>query len=40
MALNGEIVDGLSYLVHKDKAMEFARAQCTKLKDILPRELF
>ena len=38
--LNGEIVDALSFIVHKDKAYSRARAVVEKLRKIIPRQLY
>ncbi len=38
--LNGENVDALSFIVHKDKAYTRARRICEKLRDNIPRTLF
>ncbi len=40
LLLNGDIVDALSFIVHKDKAYPRARKICEKLKDNIPRQLF
>jgi len=38
--LNGDTVDAFSSLIHKDKAQQFGRRICVKLKDLLPRQQF
>ncbi|MFT4667841.1 MAG: GTP-binding protein LepA, partial [Gammaproteobacteria bacterium] len=38
--LNGDPVDALSALVHKDKAAAFGKRICSRLKDLLPRQQF
>jgi GTP-binding protein LepA len=38
--LNSDPVDALSMIVHRDKAYDWGRKVCTKLKDLIPRQMF
>jgi GTP-binding protein LepA len=38
--VNGEIVDALSVIVHKDKAYEWGRRVCDRLANIIQRQMF
>ncbi|MEE9117656.1 MAG: translation elongation factor 4, partial [Calditrichia bacterium] len=38
--INGEIVDALSIITHKDKAYEWGNRLCRKLKELIPRQMF
>ena len=40
MLLNGDPVDALSFIAHREKAYPRARKLCEKLKDNIPRQLF
>ncbi|MEA3429044.1 MAG: translation elongation factor 4 [Thermodesulfobacteriota bacterium] len=38
--INGDRVDALSQLVHRDRAVERARTACEKLRDEIPKQMF
>ncbi|RMG65399.1 MAG: elongation factor 4 [Bacteroidetes bacterium] len=38
--LNGDQVDALSSLIHRDKAFEFGKKICLKLKELIPRQQY
>ncbi len=40
LLLNGDQVDALSALIHKDKAFDLGKRICVKLRELLPRQQF
>jgi GTP-binding protein LepA len=38
--LNGESVDAFSTIVHRDRAFEWGKKLCTKLRKLIPRQMF
>jgi GTP-binding protein LepA len=40
MLINGDPVDAFSVIIHQDKAYHYGRDMATKLKDLIPRQMF
>ncbi len=40
MLINGDALDALSIIIHRDKAQTWGRELCHKLKELIPRQLF
>jgi GTP-binding protein LepA len=40
LLLNGQPADAFSTIVHRDKAFEYGRRMCEKLRELIPRQMF
>ena len=38
--INGDLLDTLAVIIHRDKAYEWGRRLCAKLKELIPRQMF
>ena len=38
--INGDLLDALAVIIHRDKAYEWGRRLCAKLKELIPRQMF
>jgi len=38
--LNGDPVDALSYIIHRDRAYQWGKSLCQKLQELIPRQMF
>ena len=38
--INGELMDALAVIIHRDKAQDWGRRLCAKLKELIPRQMF
>ncbi len=38
--LNGEVVDALSSIVHRNKSYDWGKKLCSKLKELIPRQMY
>ncbi len=40
LMINGEALDAMSVIIHRDKAFEWGQKFCSKLKELIPRQMF
>jgi GTP-binding protein LepA len=40
MLINGDPIDAFSVIIHEDKAYDYGREMASKLKELIPRQLF
>ena len=40
LLLNGQAADAFSTIVHRDKAFDYGRRMCEKLRELIPRQMF
>src|SRR5690606_12895043 len=40
MLINGDPIDAFSVIIHQDKAFEYGRDMASKLKELIPRQMF
>ncbi|MEW6750777.1 MAG: translation elongation factor 4 [Candidatus Latescibacterota bacterium] len=40
LLINGEPLDAMSVIIHRDKAFDWGQKLCSKLKDLIPRQMF
>ena len=38
--INSEVIDAFSYIIHRNKAASWGRKLCSKLRDLIPRQMF
>ena len=38
--INGDLLDTLAVIIHRDKAYEWGKRLCSKLKELIPRQMF